>query len=245
MNGRDLETTNQGSGKVAELPPAKARSLVLLGAGIIFMAALMLASTATATPAAASPARQDPTQSAVERLAEPTLPPDPAPADYGAQDYWLRCLACHGDRGQGLTDEFRQLYPPDHQTCWTSGCHGDNPYEGGFTLPTQVPAVIDPTIPEQYNSSTLDQFVRQTMPWHAPGSLSDAEYDRIVTFLLVENGMKTLRDFQGSPEPAPNQEPQRPTDHLPPSSGTVAAVVLGLLAALLLGTFVVFRVLPD
>ena len=55
----------------------------------------------------------------------PTLPPTPSPApetswlilppipagatqaDIGAEIYALVCRDCHGDRGQGLTDEFR------------------------------------------------------------------------------------------------------------------------------------------
>src|SRR5215467_8930723 len=47
----------------------------------------------------------------IDRLAEPTLPAQPSQADYGSQVYWLNCSPCHGDRGQGLTDEFRQQYP--------------------------------------------------------------------------------------------------------------------------------------
>src|ERR1051325_452370 len=74
-----------------------------------------------------------------DRLAKPTLPASPSQADYGAQVYWLSCLPCHGDRGQGLTDEFREVYPPEDRNCWNSGCHGKRPYQNGFTLPTAIP----------------------------------------------------------------------------------------------------------
>jgi hypothetical protein len=77
-----------------------------------------------------------------DRLAQPTLPAEPSQADKGAQVYWLSCLPCHGDKGQGLTDEFRQAYPKEEQYCWESGCHGNNPYDSGFTLPKTIPAVV-------------------------------------------------------------------------------------------------------
>ena len=72
-----------------------------------------------------------------DRLAEPTLPAAPSQADHGAQVYWLSCMPCHGDQGQGLTDEFRATYPPEEEYCWESGCHGANPYESGFTIPKE------------------------------------------------------------------------------------------------------------
>jgi hypothetical protein len=77
-----------------------------------------------------------------DRLARPTLPAEPSQADKGAQVYWLTCLPCHGDRGQGLTAEFMETYPVEDRNCWESGCHGKRPYENGFTLPTTVPALI-------------------------------------------------------------------------------------------------------
>jgi len=41
----------------------------------------------------------------IDRLATPVMPPSPQPADYGRQVYYLNCMPCHGDVGQGLTDE--------------------------------------------------------------------------------------------------------------------------------------------
>src|SRR3990170_3605718 len=74
-----------------------------------------------------------------DRLAEPTLPASPSQADRGAQVYWLSCLPCHGDYGQGLTDEFRAAYPPEDRNCWDAGCHGARPYDNGFKLPARTP----------------------------------------------------------------------------------------------------------
>jgi len=124
------------------------------------------------------------------RLAEPTMPVDPSQADLGASDYWLYCLPCHGDRGQGLTDEFRMLYPPEEQTCWQSGCHGNNPYENGFRLPTAIPPVIGPSAPlnKFADATVLYAFISASMPWHQPGSLEPEIYWRLTAYLLRENG---------------------------------------------------------
>jgi hypothetical protein len=124
------------------------------------------------------------------RLDEPVLPPNPSQADLGSRDYWLYCLPCHGDLGQGLTDEFRLLYPPEEQTCWQSGCHGRSPYENGFTLPTAIPPVIGPDAPLNNfeDASVLYAFISSAMPWHDPGSLEPEVYWRLTAFLLRENG---------------------------------------------------------
>jgi hypothetical protein len=125
-----------------------------------------------------------------DRLAEPTQPANPSQADQGARDYWLYCMVCHGDFGQGLTDEFRMLYPPEEQYCWQSGCHGERPYENGFTLPTSIPPVIGPEAPlnKFADASVLHVFVSAAMPWHLPGSLEPEVYWRLTAFLLRENG---------------------------------------------------------
>jgi cytochrome c len=125
-----------------------------------------------------------------ERLAEPTLPAEPSQADHGAQDYWLYCLPCHGDRGQGLTEEFRETYPPDEVNCWQSGCHGKRPYEFGFTLPTQIPAVIEHSALAKFtDAAQLNAYIRATMPFWNPGSLTEEEAWRVTAFILRENDL--------------------------------------------------------
>ncbi|MBI4762368.1 MAG: c-type cytochrome [Chloroflexota bacterium] len=125
-----------------------------------------------------------------DRLAEPTLPPAPTQADYGAQVYWLSCLPCHGDRGQGLTDEFRAAYPPEEQYCWERGCHGENPYESGFTLPKFIPAVIAPQALAKFSDAAqLQAYIRAAMPFWKPGSLSEEEAWRVTAYLLRQNGL--------------------------------------------------------
>jgi mono/diheme cytochrome c family protein len=120
----------------------------------------------------------------IDRLAPPPTVASPTQADDGAQLFWLHCQPCHGDRGQGLTDEWRAQYPPEDQNCWESGCHGDRPYESGFTLPESVPAVIGDGSLARFD--TLGQvltFSRSAMPLQDPGHLTEEEYLAIVAFL--------------------------------------------------------------
>jgi len=125
-----------------------------------------------------------------DRLAEPTLPPSPSQADYGAQVYWLSCLPCHGDKGQGLTDEFRETYPPEEQYCWERGCHGPDPYESGFTIPTTIPAVIAPDAVSKFtDGAQLHAYIRAAMPFWKPGSLTEEDAWSVTAFILRENGV--------------------------------------------------------
>jgi hypothetical protein len=161
---------------------AIALGIALLTAGLFFEAGTASSAVQQSTPVS--------TLDPFERLAEPTLPAEPSQADHGAQDYWLYCLPCHGDRGQGLTEEFRETYPPDEVNCWQSGCHGKRPYEFGFTLPTQIPAVIEGHALAKFaDASQLNAYIRATMPFWNPGSLTEEEAWRVTAFLLRENGL--------------------------------------------------------
>ncbi len=126
----------------------------------------------------------------MDRLAEPTLPASPTQADHGAQVYWLSCLPCHGDKGQGLTDEFRSAYPAEDRNCWESGCHGKNPYENGFTLPETIPGVIGTqSLAKFSDGAQLYSYIRAAMPFWKPGSLTDEEAWQVTAFILRENGL--------------------------------------------------------
>lgn len=125
-----------------------------------------------------------------DRLAEPTLPAAPSQADHGAQVYWLSCMPCHGDTGQGLTDEFRATYPPEEEYCWESGCHGANPYESGFTLPKNIPAVVgESSLAKFTDAAQLHAYIRATMPFWKPGSLTEEESWRVTAFILRQNDL--------------------------------------------------------
>lgn len=130
-----------------------------------------------------------------DRLAQPTLPPTPSQADRGAQVYWLACLPCHGDRGQGLTEEFKQTYPEEDRNCWNSGCHGNRPYENGFTLPATIPPVIGSgTLQKFPNALVLRSYIFAAMPYWRPASLTEEESWQVTAFLLRENNVWAGRE---------------------------------------------------
>ncbi len=112
-------------------------------------------------------------------------------AERGAAVFARRCSTCHGDRGQGLTDEWRATWPPTHQNCWKANCHGAQPYpENGFTLPRVVPPLIGPgTLQRFATAADLYAYIRARMPFHAPGSLPEEDYRAVTAFLLQRHGI--------------------------------------------------------
>lgn len=130
-----------------------------------------------------------------DRLAPPPLPAQPTQADYGARVYWLACMTCHGDRGQGLTDEWRAAWAPGDQDCWQSKCHAANHPPEGFVLPYSVPPVIgDGTLTKFTTAADLYAYLKARMPWHQPGSLSDEQYWQLTAYLLRANGFLPSAD---------------------------------------------------
>ncbi|MEP7358871.1 MAG: hypothetical protein ABI847_16600 [Anaerolineales bacterium] len=143
---------------------------------------------AIATPASAS--TPEPPTSTPDRLAAPPTAANPNQADTGAQLFWQHCQPCHGDRAQGLTDDWRAQYPTEDRNCWASGCHGQQPYANGFILPTQVPALVGAgTLGRFATAADLYTFISRAMPFQAPGSLAPAEYWAITAFLLRGHGL--------------------------------------------------------
>jgi cytochrome c len=178
----------------------------------------------------------------LDRLAEPTLPVSPSQADRGAQVYWLSCLPCHGDLGQGLTDEFRQTYPPEDRNCWNSGCHGERPYENGFKLPASIPAVVGTEALQKFpNAAVLRAYIKTAMPFWKPGSLTDEEAWAVTAFLLRQNGLRDDRaelnasnadqvrvranEVDSTPEPLPAKNP---------SDGWAAGLIIVVVVAAVL-----------
>ena len=125
-----------------------------------------------------------------DRLAPPPTVASPNQADEGAQLYWLHCQPCHGDVGQGLTDDWRAQYPPEDQYCWNSGCHGPNPYKQEFQLPTAVPAVIgEGTLRKFPTLDSVYRYVSVAMPYFFPGDLTPEEYLAITAHVARGNGL--------------------------------------------------------
>jgi mono/diheme cytochrome c family protein len=128
-----------------------------------------------------------------DRLAAPTLPPDPSPEQIGASLYYTHCMPCHGDRGQGLTDEWREVWVEDHQNCWKGGCHSGRAREEGFPIPTVVPpAYGQGTLTAHFpDAEALFAYLSTTHPPQRPGALTADEYRALTAFLLQEEGGAT------------------------------------------------------
>jgi mono/diheme cytochrome c family protein len=118
----------------------------------------------------------------------PILPENPSLADRGFRHYYQICLACHGDWGQGLTDEWRATWGED-SNCWKSKCHAANHPSQGFDLPQTVPPVLGVgSIARFSNGEELHLHIAQTMPWWNPGSLSEDQAWEVTAYLLRERG---------------------------------------------------------
>jgi hypothetical protein len=122
-------------------------------------------------------------------LAEPPLPENPTEFELGRNLYWHWCMTCHGDRGQGLTDEFRSIWDPDHQNCWGRGCHAGHPGDTAFPIPKVVPALVNEDHLSRFSSlQELTDFLKATHPPQSPGILKNDEYHAIALFVFTMNG---------------------------------------------------------
>ncbi|MGQ9840779.1 MAG: hypothetical protein ACUVR4_09705 [Anaerolineae bacterium] len=133
--------------------------------------------------------REPPVMVTPDRLAPPPTVFPPTQVDLGAQVYWFRCMVCHGDRGQGLTEEWRSAWDPAHRDCWQSRCHASNHPPEGFQLPYYAPPLIGPgTLARFATLAELHDYLAVQMPWQAPGSLPQEEYWQLVAYLARANG---------------------------------------------------------
>jgi hypothetical protein len=125
----------------------------------------------------------------IDPLVEPLLPSNPTELEFGQNRYWHWCMTCHGDRGQGLTDEFRGVWEPEHQNCWARGCHTGRTGDLGFPIPTVVPAIVDDARLSRFSSlQEFADFLKATHPPQSPGVLTDKEYHAIALFVFTMNG---------------------------------------------------------
>lgn len=107
----------------------------------------------------------------------------------GSALYWGICMACHGDRGQGLTDEWREAFGED-RNCWEAGCHAANHPPEGFeiTRDKPIPAVAGPGKLGRFkNAQELHDYVMVNMPWWKPGSLNNEESWQVTAYILRLN----------------------------------------------------------
>ena len=125
----------------------------------------------------------------VNRLAPPPTVYPPTQAGDGAQVYYQVCMTCHGDRGQGLTEEWRMSLDPEDQNCWQSGCHHTRRPPQGFIFPREVPRVVGGGAMARFSTALdLHNFLVAEMPYQFPGSLSEDQYWQLTAFLLEKNG---------------------------------------------------------
>jgi len=125
----------------------------------------------------------------ISRTIGPKLPANPSQADLGSVTYWKICMACHGNKGQGLTDEWRAQWGPVEMNCWQSKCHAANHPPDGFDLPHSVPAVIGPdTLARFKTAEDLYLYIKANMPWWNPGSLSVEDSWNTTAYLLKSRG---------------------------------------------------------
>jgi hypothetical protein len=116
------------------------------------------------------------------------LPVNATQLEYGTEVYRLVCKACHGDKGQGLTEDWRAQWPPEDQNCWQSKCHALNHPPDGFYMP-QAPAVVGSPVAALGNALNLYNYIHTSMPWHDRGSMTEKESWSVTAYILKINGI--------------------------------------------------------
>lgn len=134
--------------------------------------------------------------SPTERLQKPVLSDPPTQLELGAAEYWMSCMVCHGDNGQGLTQEWRDVLDPEDQNCWQAKCHGAAHPPYGFQIPRTSPLIMGPGALTGYqNAQELFEYMRVKMPWSYPGLFDDATYWNLTAYLAKANKI----DLPGEP----------------------------------------------
>jgi len=125
----------------------------------------------------------------ISRLDPPPTVFPPSQANLGEQTYWGMCIDCHGDRGQGLTVEWRESFAPEDRDCWASGCHGEDFPENSFEIPfSRVPALAGVGALARFsNALELSAFIREFMPLFPAGSLTDQEVWSLTAYVMRLN----------------------------------------------------------
>lgn len=170
------------------------RGLLAVSAFIfILIAILSLPPTAQASPQAqstATPIAQPTPTFDIKRLDKPILAEDNTEQlKKGSLIYWGICMACHGDRGQGLTSEWQDAFGED-RNCWQSGCHGaDHPPQGFRMYKDKLaPAIAGAGRLTRFkNSQELHDYILANMPWWDPGQLNEEQAWQVTSYILGLN----------------------------------------------------------
>ena len=171
----------------------------------------------------------------VHRLAKPKIADDQSEQlQNGTLLYWGVCMACHGDIGQGLTEEWRDAYGPEDRNCWQKGCHGTDHPPHGFYIPKKmvVPGVAGTGKLTRFkNAQELHDFIFANMPWWDPGQLTDEESWQTTSYILsMHEVMPAQFDLTDS-----NASAIR-TQHAVPQPGNDRPAILTLTGILALAT---------
>jgi quinol-cytochrome oxidoreductase complex cytochrome b subunit/mono/diheme cytochrome c family protein len=160
---------------------------IILALGVLLFAS----SEAAASPSLQGTPTPLPTPTFdIARLDRPETSDPPTQLDQGALYYWGVCLACHGDRGQGLTDAWRDSYGEEDRNCWKSDCHNNDHPEWGFLIPKDqlAPAIAGPgTLARYTNAFELHAYLLESMPWWKPGSMTTEEAWAVTNYVLKLN----------------------------------------------------------
>ncbi len=101
------------------------------------------------------------------------LPPGSGTVDEGAEVYRARCAACHGPEGEGTPAGWPLV--------------GRNPGDA-FDFHESLDQELRRTIGNYWPyAATLFDYTRRTMPYDAPGSLTDDEVYAVTAWLLWRN----------------------------------------------------------
>jgi mono/diheme cytochrome c family protein len=169
------------------------------------------------------------------RLAPPHMSDPPTQAEMGHYQYYMSCMICHGDQGQGLTDEWRSVLDPADMNCWQSKCHAPNHPPEGFEIPRNAPAVIGTQGLRKYQTAAgLYEYIRVEMPWSFPGLFEDVEYWRLTAYLAEANEVDFEKPLEPEEADGVLMLSQLPQTHRTPIRLEQAAGVAVL--ALLVGT---------
>jgi len=125
------------------------------------------------------------------------LPATATQLEYGAEVYRLVCKACHGDKGQGLTDDWRAQWAPDDQNCWQSKCHAVNHPPDGFYMPV-APAVVGAPVQGFGTALDLYNYINKFMPWHNPGSMNEKDSWSVTAYILKLNNIEPGADLSST-----------------------------------------------
>jgi hypothetical protein len=174
-------------------------------------------------------ALQDAPTPTADPLDIPVLPENPTQVEIGRFSYYYNCMPCHGDHGQGLTDEWRATWVEDHQNCWARGCHSGRLGDEGFPLPDTIPAVAGvPGALDRFSSpELLYEYLKLNHPLQRPGGLPEEEYQALTAFLLAENG----QELPGLPSGMQKELPLKRT------AGKILAMAAAAIFAVFAGWF--------